>query len=52
MSDTERYTPPKVWTSETENGGTWAGVTRPVAGATHDSALPKGKLVEWVESVI
>ena len=43
MSDTERYTPPKVWTFETENGGKWAGLNRPVAGATHDSALPKGK---------
>lgn len=36
------YTPPQVWTPDTENGGTWASINRPVAGATHDQALPMG----------
>ena len=37
------YTPPKVWTWENENGGTWASVNRPIAGATHEKELPVGK---------
>lgn len=37
------YTPPKVWTQSTESGGTWASINRPIAGATHDKALPIGK---------
>ncbi|MEO9648438.1 MAG: glutathione-dependent disulfide-bond oxidoreductase [Roseobacter sp.] len=40
--DTE-YTPPKVWVWESESGGTFANVNRPVAGATHDKKLPEGK---------
>ncbi|MGZ2259471.1 glutathione-dependent disulfide-bond oxidoreductase [Roseobacter sp. A03A-229] len=42
MSTTE-YTPPKVWTWDEESGGTWASTNRPIAGATHDKALPVGK---------
>ena len=34
--------PPKVWTWDAENGGEWAKLNRPIAGATHDKALPKG----------
>ncbi len=37
------YTPPKVWTWDNENGGQFASINRPVAGATHDKPLPKGK---------
>ncbi|MDU8911574.1 glutathione-dependent disulfide-bond oxidoreductase [Aestuariicoccus sp. MJ-SS9] len=37
------YTPPEVWTQDTENGGAFASINRPVAGATHDKALPVGK---------
>lgn len=37
------YTPPKVWTWDAENGGQFASINRPVSGATHDKALPKGK---------
>ncbi len=37
------YTPPKVWTWETENGGKFASTNRPIAGATHDKELPVGK---------
>lgn len=42
MSDTT-YTPPKVWTWETENGGNFANINRPIAGATHDKALAVGE---------
>lgn len=41
MSDD--YTPPKVWTWEQPSGGTFASINRPIAGATHEKALPVGK---------
>jgi GST-like protein len=37
------YLPPKVWTWDTESGGTFASINRPIAGATHEKALPVGK---------
>ncbi len=37
------YTPPKVWTWDQENGGQFASINRPIAGATHDKDLPVGK---------
>jgi GST-like protein len=37
------YTPPKVWTWDSENGGAFASINRPVSGATHDKALPVGE---------
>lgn len=37
------YTPPKVWTNDTENGGAFAGINRPTAGARHDKTLPIGE---------
>lgn len=37
------YTPPKVWTWDSESGGRFANINRPVAGATHDKELPVGK---------
>ena len=37
------YTPPKVWTWDSENGGQFASINRPVSGATHEKALPVGK---------
>ncbi len=40
---TDTYTPPKVWTWDAENGGEWAKLNRPIAGATHDKELPKGE---------
>jgi len=43
MADTSTYTPPTVWRWDTENGGTWSGINRPTAGATHDNELPRGK---------
>ena len=43
MTDTIAYTPPKVWTWDQENGGQFASINRPIAGATHDKVLPVGK---------
>mgnify|MGYP006401883781 FL=1 len=37
------YTPPKVWTWDTESGGKWASLNRPIAGSTHDKDLPEGE---------
>ncbi len=43
MSDAPAYTPPKVWTWNRANGGRFANINRPVAGATHEKALPRGR---------
>ena len=43
MTDTASYIPPNVWTWDRESGGRFAGINRPVAGATHDRELPVGK---------
>ncbi|MEZ5802877.1 MAG: glutathione-dependent disulfide-bond oxidoreductase [Rhizobiaceae bacterium] len=43
MTDASTYTPPKVWTWDKENGGTFASINRPVAGPTHEKELPVGK---------
>ncbi len=37
------YTPPRIWTWNKENGGRFANINRPVAGATHNKELPVGK---------
>lgn len=37
------YTPPSVWTWDKANGGKFANINRPIAGATHDKELPVGK---------
>ncbi len=37
------YTPPAVWTWDKDNGGAFANINRPIAGATHDKTLPVGK---------
>ena len=42
MSD-HVYVPPRVWKWEQPSGGTFASINRPVAGPTHDKALPVGK---------
>lgn len=39
---TTPYTPPKVWTWDQANGGQFASINRPIAGATHDKDLPRG----------
>lgn len=43
MKDNNEYIPPKVWTWEQPNGGTFASTNRPIAGSTHEAELPRGK---------
>ena len=43
MTASTDYTPPKVWTWEKANGGEFANLNRPIAGATHDKELPVGR---------
>lgn len=43
MTDNNEYIPPKVWTWEQPNGGTFASTNRPIAGSTHEAELPRGK---------
>jgi GSH-dependent disulfide-bond oxidoreductase len=43
MSDASAYTPPSVWNWNKENGGRFANVNRPTAGATHEKDLPVGR---------
>ncbi|MCF6302396.1 MAG: glutathione-dependent disulfide-bond oxidoreductase [Devosiaceae bacterium] len=43
MTDTNEYTLPKVWKWESESGGRFANINRPIAGATHKKELPVGK---------
>jgi GST-like protein len=38
----QAYVPPKVW-APAESGGAFANINRPVAGPTHEAALPVGK---------
>lgn len=42
MSD-NGYTPPEVWTQGKENGGAFASINRPTAGARFDRDLPVGE---------
>ena len=41
MSDV--YTPPEVWKFDSENGGQFAGINRPAAGAREERQVPVGK---------
>ncbi|UWM85065.1 glutathione-dependent disulfide-bond oxidoreductase [Rhizobium sp. SRDI969] len=43
MSGSPEYTPPKVWIWNKANGGQFASINRPIAGATHDKELPVGR---------
>ncbi len=43
MNELSKYTPPRVWKWDTENGGKFASTNRPIAGATHEKELPIGK---------
>ncbi|MCW6528885.1 MULTISPECIES: glutathione-dependent disulfide-bond oxidoreductase [Sphingomonas] len=40
---TDAYVPPKIWTWNKENGGRFANINRPIAGATHEKELPVGR---------
>jgi GST-like protein len=42
MAASPDYTPPKVWTWVKPSGGAFATINRPIAGATHEKALPVG----------
>jgi GST-like protein len=37
------YTPPKIWTWDSESGGRFANINRPIAGPTSEKELPIGK---------
>lgn len=39
----DSYVPPQVWVWKQGHGGQFANINRPVAGATHEQALPVGK---------
>jgi GST-like protein len=43
MNDPSSYTPPPVWTWNKASGGRFAHINRPIAGPTHDQALPVGR---------
>jgi len=43
MNDNTDYVPPPVWAWNKASGGRFANINRPVAGPTHDKALPVGK---------
>ena len=43
MTSPVPYTPPAIWQWNPDNGGKFASINRPVAGATHEQALPVGR---------
>jgi GST-like protein len=43
MDNSSSYTPPKIWSANKENGGRFASINRPTAGATHQKELPVGR---------
>ena len=43
MTEPSSYTPPSVWTWNKDNGGRFANINRPIAGATHEKDLPVGR---------
>lgn len=42
MADSSDYTPPKIWTWDSESGGKFANINRPISGATFEKDLPVG----------
>ncbi len=43
MSESQPYTPPKVWVWNNQDAGKFSSINRPIAGATHDKPLPRGE---------
>jgi hypothetical protein len=43
MTHPTDYVPPRIWTWNKPSGGAFASINRPVAGPTHDRALPVGR---------
>jgi GST-like protein len=41
-STDKSYVPPLVWSPEQANGGAFASINKPTAGATHQQTLPRG----------
>jgi GST-like protein len=41
--ENQQYHPPKIWIWDKENGGKFANINRPIAGATHEKTLPLGE---------
>ena len=42
-SQTDGYTPPKIWTQDKENGGKFSNINSPTAGTRHEQKLPVGE---------
>ncbi|WP_367103154.1 glutathione-dependent disulfide-bond oxidoreductase [uncultured Psychrobacter sp.] len=42
-SNHDHYVPPKVWSQDKDNGGKFANINRPTAGARHEQTLPVGE---------
>lgn len=42
MTD-DTYTPPRVWKWDSESGGAFSQINRPIAGPTHEKELPVGE---------
>ena len=43
MEDCPAYRPPAIWTWDKASGGQFANINRPIAGPTHEQALPVGR---------
>ena len=43
MTTSNNYIPPAIWVHDSANGGQFANINRPVAGPTHEKALPLGR---------
>ena len=43
LTEAAAYTPPKIWTWDKDNGGRFANINRPIAGATSEKVLPVGR---------
>ncbi|MBB3048469.1 GST-like protein [Litorivivens lipolytica] len=43
MSDQSAYVPPRVWQWDSQSGGAFTNINRPIAGPTHDKTLPVGE---------
>jgi GST-like protein len=45
MTDTPAYTPPEVWVWKKDDSPKWrySNINRPIAGATHEKELARGK---------
>ena len=43
MNNSSNYTPPKIWTPNTQQTGRFANINRPTAGPTHARELPVGR---------